>query len=320
MTYNPLLIKAPAKINLFLEIFGKRYDGYHEIETVMQEIDLVDDIVIEEKEEGIELTCTNPQIPPPLCHPERSEGSHLRDSSATPQNDKQCVPAGKDNIVWKAAELMQRETGINRGAKIHLVKRIPMGAGLGGGSSDAAATLKGLNKLWKAGLNEVELMRLASRLGSDVPFFIKGSTAICRGRGEIVTPVPVNTYFSYVLLYPDIEISTASIYQNLKIDLTKAVKDVRFLLETLKDGNPESMGKLLYNRLEEVALRLYPDLRRIKEALRAYNFCGLLLSGSGSVIYGLCRRQSDAEGIKNQLVKRGLGQVFLVTNRPIAKI
>ncbi len=291
MTYNPLLIKAPAKINLFLEIFGKRYDGYHEIETVMQEIDLVDDIVIEEKEKGIELTCTNPRI-----------------------------PAGKDNIVWKAAELMQRENGINRGVNIRLVKRIPMGAGLGGGSSDAAATLKGLNKLWKVGLNEDELMRLASRLGSDVPFFIKGSTAICRGRGEIVTSVPINTYFSYVLLYPDIEISTASIYQNLKIDLTKAVKDVRFLLETLKDGNPESMGKLLYNRLEEVALRLYPDLRRIKEALRAYNFCGLLLSGSGSVIYGLCRRQSDAEEIKNQLVKRGLGQVFLVTNMPIAKI
>ena len=284
-------VKAQAKVNLFLEVFGKRYDGYHEIETIMQEIDLADDIVIEEKEKGIELTCTNPRI-----------------------------PAGKDNIVWKAAELTQRETGINRGAKIHLTKRIPMGAGLGGGSSDAAATLKGLNRLWKGGLNEDELMRLAFALGSDVPFFIKGNTAICRGRGEIVTPVPVNTYFSYVLLYPDIEISTASIYQNLKIDLTKAVKDVRFLLETLKDGNPENVGKLLYNRLEEVALQLYPDLRLIKEALRAYNFCGLLLSGSGSVIYGLCRRQSDAEEIKNQLVKRGLGQVYLVTNRPIAEI
>lgn len=285
MTYNPINIKAPAKVNLFLEVFGKRYDGYHEIETVMQEIDLVDDIVIEEKENGVELTCTNPRI-----------------------------PTGKDNIVWKAAELIQKETGVNKGAKIRLVKRIPMGAGLGGGSSDAAATLKGLNKLWRVGLNEDELMRLASMLGSDVPFFIKGNTAICRGRGEIVTPVPISTYFSYVLLYPDIEISTASIYQNLKIDLTKAIKDVRFLLETLKDGNPENVGKLLYNRLEEVALRIYPDLRRIKEALRAYNFCGLLLSGSGSVIYGLCKRQSDAEEIKNQLDRRSLGQVFSVTN------
>ncbi|HHT9125652.1 MAG TPA: 4-(cytidine 5'-diphospho)-2-C-methyl-D-erythritol kinase [Candidatus Brocadiia bacterium] len=278
-------VKAPAKVNLFLEVFGKRYDGYHEIETVMQEIDLVDDIVIEEKEKGIEITCTNPRIPP-----------------------------GKDNIVWKATELMQKETGINKGVSIHLFKRIPISAGLGGGSSDAAATLKGLNKLWKVGLNENELMRLASMLGSDVPFFIKGNTAICRGRGEIVTPVPISTYFSYVLLYPDIEISTASIYQNLKIDLTKAVKDVRFLLEILKNGNAESVGKLLYNRLEEVALRLYPDLHRIKEALRVYNFCGLLLSGSGSAIYGLCRRQSDAEEIKNQLDKCGLGQVFLVTN------
>ncbi|MGR3309753.1 MAG: 4-(cytidine 5'-diphospho)-2-C-methyl-D-erythritol kinase [Candidatus Brocadiales bacterium] len=291
MTYNLINVKAPAKVNLFLEVFGKRYDGYHEVETVLQEIDLVDDIVIEEKEKGIELSCTNPQ-----------------------------VPSGKDNIVCKAAELMQKETGINKGAKIHLVKRIPMGAGLGGGSSDAAATLKGLNKLWKAGLNEDELVRLASMLGSDVPFFINGNTAICRGRGEIVTPVPINTYFSYVLLYPDIEISTASSYQNLKIDLTKAVKDVSFLLEILKGGNPESVGKLLYNRLEEAVFQLYPELYRIKEALRAYDFCGLLLSGSGSAIYGLCRRQSDAEEIKTRLDSRGLGQVFLVTNRPIAKV
>jgi 4-diphosphocytidyl-2-C-methyl-D-erythritol kinase len=297
---NQINIKAPAKVNLFLEIFGKRYDGYHEIETVIQEIDLADDIVIEEIEKGIELSCTNP--------------------GATSQNDKQGVPAGKDNIVWKAAELMQRETGINKGARIHLVKRIPMGAGLGGGSSDATATLKGLNELWKAGLSEDELMRLASMLGSDVPFFVTGNTAICRGRGEIVTPFPVNTYFSYVLLYPNIEISTASIYQNLRIDLTKTVKDVSFFLETLKDGNPENVGKLLYNRMEEVAFRLYPELSRIKEALSVYNFCGLLLSGSGSAIYGLCRRHSDAEEIKSRLDRRGLGQVFLVTNRPITKV
>jgi len=138
-------IAAPAKINLFLEILGKRQDGYHEIETVMQEISLYDYIHMEDRNEDIELTCSNSTL-----------------------------SVGEDNLVLKAARLFQRESGIFRGVKIHLDKRIPVGAGLGGGSSDAVATLFGLNKLWRVGYDDAKLLSLAEKLGSDTPFFCLG--------------------------------------------------------------------------------------------------------------------------------------------------
>ena len=141
---NIINLKAPAKINLFLEILGKRDDGFHEIETIMQEIDLVDNLRFEEIEEGVRLECNN-----------------------------RIIPVNKDNLVCKAANLILKECGIKKGVLINLEKKIPVGAGLGGGSSDAAATLKALNSLWKTGLNETELIGLAAKLGSDVAFFIK---------------------------------------------------------------------------------------------------------------------------------------------------
>ncbi len=140
---NIISLKAPAKINLFLEILGKRDDGYHEIETIMQEIDLADNLQFEETQEGVELEC----------------------------NDKN-IPLNQDNLVCKAANLILKECGIKKGVLINLEKNIPVGAGLGGGSSDAAATLKALNLLWKVGLNDGELMDFAAKLGSDIPFFI----------------------------------------------------------------------------------------------------------------------------------------------------
>ncbi len=157
---NIINMKAPAKINLFLEILGKRDDGFHEIETIMQEIDLVDKLQFEEIEEGVRLECSNRN-----------------------------VPVNEDNLVCKAAMLIQNECGIKKGVSISLEKNIPVGAGLGGGSSDAATTLKALNLLWDIGLNDEELMTFAGKLGSDIPFFIKGKTALCCGRGEKITPV-----------------------------------------------------------------------------------------------------------------------------------
>lgn len=280
-----ITLTAPAKINLFLEVLGKRPDGYHELETVMQAVDLVDTLTLEVTDQGIELTCTEPDI-----------------------------PCDENNLAWKAVRVFQKETGIKGGARIHLVKRIPIAAGLGGGSSDAAAVLKGLNTLWNTQLSGTRLMDMAAQLGSDVPFFIKGGTALCKGRGEIVTPLEVRRRFSYVILYPDIKISTASVYKNLKIDLTIKRKDVNFILDVLSSDNVNALNISLFNRLEEAALELYPELRRYKSLLESYLSDGVLLSGSGSAIYGHCENQREAKNVKEQLDKLGIEKAFVVSN------
>ncbi len=278
-------IAAPAKINLFLEILGKRPDGYHEIETVMQEVSLCDYIYMENRDGGIEFTCSNPKL-----------------------------PAGEDNLVLKAVRFFQKESKIFRGVKIHLEKRIPVGAGLGGGSSDAVATLSGLNKMWHVGYDEKKLMSLAEKLGSDTSFFVSGNTAICRGRGEAVTPYPLHVKYNYIIIYPRFEVGTAAVYKNFKIVLTKNLKDVSFFLQALSSGNPEKLGVSLHNRLEEVVFRLYPGIEKIKKTLATYGFCGVLLSGSGSALYGLCKGESDSEEIEKQIKMLDIGDVFVVTN------
>ena len=282
---NRISLKAPAKINLFLEILGKRDDGYHEIETVMQEINLVDNLQFEEIQEGVMLNC----------------------------NDKN-IPSDENNLVCKAANLILNECGIKKGVLISLEKNIPVGAGLGGGSSDAAATLKALNLLWKIGLNDAELMEFAAKLGSDIPFFIKGKTALCSGRGEKITPIEVKSEMNYLVIFPHINISTATIYRNLKIDLTKKIIDVSFFLDALKHRKLADISKLLYNRLEEVIFATYPDLLDVKSALDHFDFCGLSVSGSGSAFFGLCRDRQQAKAIKSKIELSSIGNVFAVTN------
>jgi len=282
---NRISLKAPAKINLFLEILGKRDDGYHEIETVMQEIDLVDNLQFEEIRKGVRLKCSDKNI-----------------------------PSDENNLVCKAANLILNECGIKKGVLISLEKNIPVGAGLGGGSSDAAATLKALNLLWKIGLNDAELMEFAARLGSDIPFFIKGKTSLCRGRGEKITPIEVERELNYLVIYPHINISTSTIYGNLKIDLTKKRKDVSFFTNALKHHKAADISKLLFNRLEEVIFTTYPDLLDVKSVLNHFGFCGLSISGSGLSFFGLCNDRYHAEAIKSKIELSDIGNVYAVTN------
>ncbi|MCP4253029.1 MAG: 4-(cytidine 5'-diphospho)-2-C-methyl-D-erythritol kinase [Candidatus Scalindua sp.] len=282
---NIMSLKANAKVNLFLEILGKRDDGYHEIETIMQEIDLADDLQFEEIHEGIKLESNNKNI-----------------------------PTNQDNLVCKAANLILEECGIRKGVLIKLEKNIPVGAGLGGGSSDAAATLKALNSLWKVGLNDEELMEFAAKLGSDIPFFINGKTSLCSGRGEMISPVEVRGRMDYLILFPRIHISTETIYKNLKIDLTRKRKDVSFFLDALKHSEVIGISKLLFNRLEEVIFATYPDLLQVKSSLETFGFCGLSISGSGSAFFGLCNDRHQAEVIKSKVESSGMGNVFVATN------
>jgi len=282
---NIISLKAPAKINLFLEILGKRNDGYHEIETIMQEIDLADNLQFEEIQEGVKLECSDKNI-----------------------------PLNQDNLVCKAANLILKECGIKKGVLINLEKKIPVGAGLGGGSSDAAATLKALNLLWNVGLSDGELMGFAAKLGSDIPFFIKGGTSLCGGRGEKISPVEVRSKMHYLVLFPHVHISTETIYKNLKIDLTKKRKDVSFFLDALKFSEVAGIGKLLFNRLEEVVFTTYPDLLKVQSSLKNFDFCGLSISGSGSAFFGLCNDRHQAEAIKSKVELSGTRNVFVVTN------
>jgi len=278
-------LKAYAKINLFLEILGKREDGYHELVTVMQEIDLFDDIEILEADSGILIVCDD--------------------------ND---IPINNDNLIWKAARCFMDRLGIKKGVEISLKKRIPVGAGLGGGSSDAAATLKGLNQLWETGCSTNVLMEMAASIGSDVPFFINGKTGLCTGRGEIVSPISVNREYIYVIIYPNLKINTANIYQNLKLDLTKDMKDVNFFLHQLSKTNATDLGKSLYNRLELTAVGLYPDLLKLRELLGEQDFCGVQVSGSGSALFGLCERRCDAEVIGGKLNEICSAKIFVVSS------
>lgn len=251
----------------------------------MQEVSLYDYIFLEDYNERIEFTCSNPKL-----------------------------TTGEDNLVLRAVRLLQRESGVFRGVKIHLDKKIPVGAGLGGGSSDAVATLFGLNKLWQIGYDDKKLISLAAELGSDTAFFAVGSTAVCRGRGEVITPYPLKQKYHYIILYPGYEINTATVYRNFKFDLTKKLKDVNFLLTSLSSGDTEKLGACLYNRLEEVVFRLYPGLGKLKKTLEKLNCGSILLSGSGSALYCLCKGESDQKENERKIKELEIGNVFMVTS------
>ena len=264
---RPLVVKAPAKINLCLEVLGRRPDGYHEIRTIMQAVGLYDELSFRERpDRRIVLTASGKGLPPP-----------------------------EQNLVFRAARLIQERFAPSRGAAIHLKKAIPIGGGLGGGSSDAAATLRALNRLWALHLDAQELQSLAAELGSDVPFFVRGGTALCEGRGERVTPLPVEATFHYVLAMPPFPTSTRAVYGALAADLTSARRKDRIgvLQSALMTGDSGRLGRGLYNDLQAAAFRVSPGLRRFGEslagAMRRRGSCGFSLSGSGSsflVLFG----------------------------------
>ncbi len=252
-----LTLLAPAKINLGLLVRGRRPDGYHEIETVLQMVSLYDEISIAEGGEGIDLTLDAPGL-----------------------------PEGEENLVVRAARLFCRELGKEPQLRIALKKKIPVGAGLGGGSSDAAATLAGLNRFWGNPLSRERLMALAVQLGMDVPFFLFSATALATGRGEILKALPSPAPPLWVLLvHPVRKISTREVYEGLKLGLTTKHKHIsirRFSVTTFKKGPSE-----LPNDLERVTFKAYPLLREIKESLFELGALGGAMSGSGSTLFGI---------------------------------
>jgi 4-diphosphocytidyl-2-C-methyl-D-erythritol kinase len=257
-------VRAFAKVNLGLHILGKRPDGYHSIETIFYKINCYDTISFRSLE-----------IPSIQIFSSSSE-----------------VPQDSSNLCWKAAKLLQEKICYPKGVEIHLEKNIPVGAGLGGGSSDAAATLRGLNKLWNLGLRKEELLKMASELGSDVPFFILNENAYATGRGEILEPIDLNLQYWLLTVTPDIHISTNWAYKNIE-----CIEKERINLKNILKGRIDTTLKLasiLVNDFESIVFSTYPKVEQIHKDLLGGGAHMAQLSGSGSTVFGLFESESKA--------------------------
>lgn len=295
-----ITLKTPAKINLFLHIRRKRSDGFHDIVTVMQMVDLWDEIVIEKNKE-LHLVCSSPEIPP-----------------------------GRENLIYKSALSLKAYAGMEKGARITLYKNIPVAAGLGGGSSDAAATLFGLNILWGLGYDNLRLSAIGREIGSDVPLFLNGPIAIGYGRGDELIPLSGHRDYWFLLINPGIHVSTAWAYGQVSLNHSKPVSESQEMLNQVqhevtssskwigpfskpkfgltKEDNhikiPLPNGFRLerdriwlfpFNDLEEVVIKRYPIIGYIKEKMVACGAMCSLMSGSGSTVFGIFGDRSSAE-------------------------
>ena len=276
-------LKSYGKINLGLRVLGVRPDGYHEIETILQTIDLHDDIELSPARGGI-----------------RIRSSHA------------LVPEDDTNLAWKSAQLLKESYGVQEGVDVTIRKVIPVGAGMGGGSSNAAVILMGVARMWGISLPDNELFSLAAEIGSDVPFFLRGGTALATGRGQDLEYFnPDWDQETFVLIYPHIEVSSAWAYKTVKLDLTHTGKYVN--LKSLFDkGTFSQSGRtaLFANELEEGVNSRYPVVGRAKETLLSQGAVAAAMTGSGSAVYGLFVTWEEAQKAAHRIQQPGW-DVFL---------
>jgi 4-diphosphocytidyl-2-C-methyl-D-erythritol kinase len=273
-------ILSPAKVNIFLKITGQRIDGYHELLTVFAPVALYDKLIISKSDKGLEVYCKGREL-----------------------------PKDENNLVNRAAISFFEKTGIKKGVKITLVKNIPISSGLGGGSSNAATTLKGLNRLWPNALSKEDIEKLALSLGADVPFFLLQKPAIARGIGEILQPIENFPSMWYVIVSPNLMISTAWAYKRIKLTLTNNLNRDR--INSFKK-NIFNIPDLLFNDLEKVTLVKHPFLSSIKESLLQLGALGALMTGSGPSIFGLFDSAKKAQRAGKMLEQYNKGDVFVV--------
>lgn len=265
-------VKAPAKINLALDVLRKREDGYHEVKMVMTTVDLAD----------------------------RLDITLLDEDKIVIESTSGVIPDDKRNLAYKAAELLKERFQIKRGCKIEITKNIPVAAGLAGGSSDCAAALKGLNELWELGLTKEKLAELGSELGSDVAFCVYGGTALATGRGEKITPIASPLPAWVILAKPPLGISTADTYQQIDIS-TCEHPNVEKMIEALEEKDYWKMCEHLGNSLESVILENYPIVLKIKEKMKKLGADGVLMSGSGPTVFGFTLYDTKMKRIVNGL-------------------
>lgn len=277
-----LEVTARAKINLTLDVIGKRPDGYHQVEMIMQTINLADNIILEQNsKDGIMVSSNNPEI-----------------------------PANSDNLAYRAAMALKQASGFPGGVKIHIDKQIPVEAGLAGGSTNAAAVLKGLNRLWSLGLTIDQLMGIGKTIGSDIPFCILGGTALATGTGVEVAPIPPVPEMHLVLVKPYFGVSTARVYQNFRPEKVIKRPDTQGMLKAIQAGDREAIITLCANTLESVTLELYPQVAEIKERLTKAGAQGVLMSGSGPTVFGFVQDEFQGKEVIRQVAD--LGSTFVV--------
>lgn len=282
---TPLILKSPAKLNLYLRVVRKRPDGYHDLRTVFERISLWDDVLFYENTSGeIKIECDHPH-----------------------------VPCGPKNLVYKAALALQKRCGVSRGVTVRIIKRIPVAAGLGGGSSNAATALQGLNRLWSLNLKSADLAETGNTLGSDIAFFLDNcSWALGEGRGERITRLPISNKFWHILVVPKVKMYTAKVYGALKFPLTKKIDNVTILTHSLQKKEFNKIKGLFLNDLEQSILMMTPELDIVRERIKALGVEGVSFSGSGPAVFGMVNTKKEAESLCDILKKR-YSQVFAVS-------
>lgn len=275
--------KAYAKVNIGLDVLRRRPDGYHELKMIMQTVDICDDLTFEkEGEPGIRL---------------RIDGADL--------------PTDENNLIYRAAALLMEEKKIREGVAITLTKRIPIAAGMAGGSADAAATMRGLNSLFEMGYSVEELRKLGVKLGADIPYCISGGTMLSEGIGEVLTPLPAPPKCYLAVAKPDIDVSTAFVYQNLRVDSLPFHPDIDGMADALAAGDLQGITDRMGNVLETVTVPAYPVIDRIKKRMCELGAENALMSGSGPTVFGIFKERETAVKAAETIRKEKLaGAVF----------
>ena len=281
---DEIRLKARAKINLGLDVLRRREDGYHEVKMVMQTVDLFDDLSFRKLEEDCILVST----------------------------DKEELAGDESNLVYKAVKLVKDTFGIRRGVAADLTKRIPMAAGMAGGSADAAAAIHGMDRLFSLGLSLEEKQKLGVKIGADVPYCLMGGTALSEGIGEKLTALPAPPPAFLVIAKPDIDVSTAFVYANLHVDTLKRHPDIDGMVRCIREGDLRGIAARMENVLETVTAVRYPVVEEIKSFLKEEGALNALMSGSGPTVFGIYEEERTAEKAFERLKERGLaGQVFV---------
>lgn len=276
-------MKAYAKVNLGLDVVKRLPNGYHQVKMIMQTVGIYDELTFEKAESGITITTDSGEL-----------------------------PTDKNNLIYKAAELMREKYGIREGVRIHLQKNIPIAAGMAGGSTDAAATMKGMNMLFELGATSGELMEEAVKIGADVPYCIMGGTALAEGIGEKLTALPPVPKIFFLVAKPDISVSTKYVYEHLDAAGIVHHPDIDGMVEAIRVGSVPGILERMENVLEAVTIPAHPMIDTIKKRMLELGAEGSLMSGSGPTVFGVFIKKESAESAYEQMKKDGLAKQLFV--------
>lgn len=281
---NQVSEKAYAKINLSLDVLRRRPDGYHEVKMIMQTVGICDILTIAKSEK---------------------KDISLRVGNAP-------LPCDRSNLIYKAAEMVIQQFQLQQGVEITLEKKIPIAAGMAGGSSDAAAMFRGMNRLFGLGMSLQDMQKLGVKIGADIPYCIMGGTALSEGIGEVLSPLPAPPEAYLVIAKPDIDVSTKFVYENLHADTLTMHPDVDGMVQALKAGDLGGITDRMGNVLETVTENAYPVISDIKELMKRRGAENALMSGSGPTVFGIFKEKAEAEKAGDALQESNLaGQIFV---------